>query len=82
LPDDVKGTDVTEPSARMPNYETDLSRDEFESLLSALGWEKELSDDGKAMIYKKDGAKYSVREDAKSTDGPTADFSIPLVKDR
>jgi hypothetical protein len=51
----------------MPNYETDLTRSEFESELSQLGWTKEPSPDGKVMIYTKDGAKYIVRDDAKST---------------
>ncbi len=77
LPDDIKGTDVTKPSARMPNYSSNLTRDEFESLLTQQGWTKELSPDGKAMIYSKDGAEYVVRDDAKSTEGPTADFYHP-----
>jgi hypothetical protein len=78
LPDTIKGTDVTKSGATMPNYETDLTRREFETTLSNLGWAKEPSPDGKAIIYMKDGAKYSVRDDAKSTGGPTADFSHPL----
>jgi len=77
LPDDVKGTDVTRPGARMANYESDLTRDEFESLLSELGWTKEPSPDGKVMINTKDGAEYVVRDDAKTTKGPTADFYHP-----
>jgi hypothetical protein len=78
LPDDViKGIDVTKPRATMPNYEVDLSRSAFESELSQLGWTKEPSPDGKVMIYTKDGAKYILREDAKSTGGPTADFYHP-----
>ncbi|MGA9488122.1 MAG: hypothetical protein WBV25_13780 [Methylocella sp.] len=77
LPDTVKGVDVTKNAATMPNYKTDLSRSEFESQLSQLGWAKEPSKDGKAMIYTKDGAKYSVRDNAKSTEGPAADFFHP-----
>ena len=77
LPDDIKGTDETRPSATMPNYKSDLTRDEFESRLSELGWSKEPSKDGAAMIYTKDGAKYVVRDEAKSTGGPTADFYHP-----
>jgi hypothetical protein len=78
LPDTVKGIDVTKNGATMPNYKTDLSRSEFESQLSQLGWAKEPSKDGKAMIYTKDGAKYSVRDDAKSTEEPSADFFHPF----
>jgi hypothetical protein len=77
LPDTIKGTDTTDRSAGMANYDTDLSRSEFESELSQLGWTKEPSPDGKVMIYTKDGAKYTVRDDAKSTGGPTADFYHP-----
>ena len=78
LPDTVKGVDVTKNGATMPNYKTDLSRSEFELQLSQLGWAKEPSKDGKAMIYTKDGAKYSVRDDAKSTEEPSADFFHPF----
>jgi hypothetical protein len=77
LPDTIKGVDTTKPSATMANYKVDLSRAEFESELSQLGWTKEPSKDGLAMNYLKDGAKYSVRDDAKSTEGPTADFYHP-----
>lgn len=52
LPDDIKGTDVTEPGARMANYKLDMSRSEFENELSELGWTKEPSKDGNAMNYK------------------------------
>jgi hypothetical protein len=34
----VKGTDVSESSARMPNYELDLTRSEFEARLREQGW--------------------------------------------
>jgi hypothetical protein len=61
----------------MANYKADLSRSEFESALSKLGWTKEPSPDGQVMIYRKGGAKYIVRDDAKSTKGPTADFYHP-----
>jgi hypothetical protein len=68
LPDDIKAIDTTK---------TDLTRSEFESELSQLGWTKEPSDDGKAMNYFEAGAKYSVRDNAKSTWEPTADFYHP-----
>jgi hypothetical protein len=78
LPDNIKGIDTTDSGAGMANYKTDLTRPEFESQLSQLGWTKEPSKDGEAMIYTKDGAKYSVRDNAKSTGEPTAEFSHPL----
>jgi hypothetical protein len=53
----IKGTDATKRGATMPNYETDLTRSEFETTLSQSGWAKEPSPDGKAMNYTKDGAK-------------------------
>lgn len=33
-----------------------------------------MSKDGKAVNYQKDGAKYTVRDNAKSTGRPTADY--------
>jgi hypothetical protein len=78
LPDTVKGVDVTKNGATMPNYKTDLSRSEFESQLSQLGWAKEPSKDGEATNYKKDGAKYSIRSFSNSTEGPTAEFFHPF----
>jgi hypothetical protein len=77
LPDDIKGIDTTDRGAGTANYDTYLSRSEFESELSRLGWAKEQSADGKVMIYTKDGAKYIVGDDAKSTGEPTADFYHP-----
>ncbi len=77
LPDDIKGIDTTDPGAGMVNYDTYLTRSEFESELSRLGWTKESSLGGKVVIYTKDGARYVVRDDAKSTGGPTADFYHP-----
>jgi hypothetical protein len=71
----VKGTDVSESSARMPNYVLGLTRSEFEAKLRDLGWRAELSSDGKAMNYfSPGGTKYSIRDDAKTFDGPTADY--------
>ncbi|MGH6836363.1 MAG: hypothetical protein ACREC9_12645 [Methylocella sp.] len=78
LPDTIEGTDITEPRARMPNYEVDLSRSEFESELLELGWTEEPSPDGKVLIFPKDGARYTVREFSDSTDGPTAEFFHPF----
>ena len=78
LPDDIKGIDTTDRGARMPNYDNYLTRSEFESELSQLGWTKKPSPDGEVMIYTKDGAKYTVRDFSRSTDGPTAEFFHPF----
>ena len=50
------------------------TRKEFEESLVRDGWEKKLTNDGKGDIYEKDGERYVLRNDAKSTDGPTADY--------
>ena len=77
LPDDViNGIDVTKPRATMPNYEVDLSRSEFESELSQLGWTKEPSPDGKVMIYTKEADFYHPRGD-----GESIDMKLRLRKD-
>lgn len=60
--------------ARVTNRVTDVSRSTFEKNLSNSGWSKSASKDGKVTNYEKDGAKYSVRDNAKSTGGPTADY--------
>jgi hypothetical protein len=78
LPDDIKGIDTTDRGAGMANYDTYLTRSEFESELSQLGWTKKSSLDGKVVIYTKDGAKYIVRDFSDSTDGPTAEFFHPF----
>lgn len=77
LPENVRATDSTNPYATMPNYKTDLTRSEFESILSKLGWTREDRPKGIVENYRKDGARYSIRDDAKSTGGPTADFYHP-----
>jgi len=45
-----------------------------------LGWTRESRADGIVENYRKDGAKYSIRNDARSTGGPTADFYHPRGK--
>lgn len=68
--------DVTKPRSK-PNVETDVTREEFEKELKDDKWEEVPSKDGKAISYKKDGAEYVVRDNAKSTGGPTADYYKP-----
>ena len=69
-----KYLDRTKPGSRFPNRGTDVTRAELEKNLSESGWSKSVSKDGKVTNFEKDGARYSVREGAKSTGGPTADY--------
>jgi hypothetical protein len=45
------------------------------------GWKKSTSKDGKVVNYEKDGHRYSVREQSKSSGGPTADYYKPGSKE-
>ena len=65
--------DITKGNS-VKNIQTDVKRADFESNLSANGWNKSTSKDGLTTIYEKDGAKYVIRDNAKSTGTPTADF--------
>ncbi|MFT8318072.1 MAG: RHS repeat-associated core domain-containing protein, partial [Sporolactobacillus sp.] len=67
--------DVTDKDSRYANRETNVTKKEFEKNLKNNGWKKTKSKDGNADIFTKKGAKYSVRDHAKSHDGPTADFT-------
>jgi hypothetical protein len=53
---------LPEPGARMANYKSDATRNEFESLLLELGWEKELSDEWPMTTA---GSRPAVDSDAK-----------------
>ncbi|WP_236716181.1 polymorphic toxin type 10 domain-containing protein, partial [Leptospira interrogans] len=66
--------DVSENRTRVPNRGTDVSKSEFEMNLRKNGWNEKLSDDGKVNIFTKDNKKYTTRDDAKSTQGPTAEY--------
>jgi RHS repeat-associated protein len=72
-----KYEDITSPTSRYHNRGTDVTRQEFEKNLVEEGWTKSVSKDGKVVIYEKEGARYVIREDAKSTGGPTADYYKP-----
>jgi RHS repeat-associated protein len=67
-------TDVTRASSRVANRATDVSKAAFEKNLVDSGWLRSVSKDGKAIILEKDGARYILRDGAKSTGGATADF--------
>ena len=60
--------------SKEPNIETNVSSNDFQANLKKGGFKSGTSKDGKTQIYTKDGKSYSVREKAKSTGGPTADF--------
>ena len=66
--------DVTRAGSRVANRATDVTKSQFEKNLMDSGFTRSLSRDGKAIILEKDGAKYILRDGAKSTGGPTADF--------
>lgn len=71
---------MTAAGSRFSNRVTDVTRDQFEKNLLDSGFSQTLSKDGKAIILGKDGARYSLRDRAKSTGGPTADFYKPDSK--
>ena len=50
-----------------------VSRADFGKNLESNGFSKSVSKDGKGTIYEKAGVKYTVRDSAKSTGGPTAE---------
>jgi len=72
--------DITRGKGNVPNRETNLTRAEFEQNLSSAGWTKTVRGNGKVVEYTKDGYRYVVRDSAKSTGGPTADFYKPGSK--
>lgn len=69
-----KYEDVTKSGSRYANRSIDVTKSDFEKVLLKDGWQKSASKDGKTIILTKDGAKYVLRDAAKSTGGPTADF--------
>jgi hypothetical protein len=56
------------------NRNTDVGRTEFEKNLRTGDWKESRSADGKVTIIEKDGARYVLRDNAKSTGRPSADF--------
>jgi RHS repeat-associated protein len=55
------------------NRATNASRADFGKNLEANGFTKSVSKDGKVTIFQKDAIKYTIRDTAKSTGGPTAE---------
>lgn len=68
---------VTEAGASRPNVETNVTEKQFKQNLEKGGWDKITSKDGKCDIFTKDGSKYVMRNNAKSTNGPTVDYYKP-----
>jgi hypothetical protein len=66
--------DRTTKGRSVENRHTNVARQEFEQNLRENGWRESKSADGKVTIFEKDGAKYVLRDNAKSTGGPSADF--------
>ncbi|MGI0535649.1 hypothetical protein KFD70_25695 [Bacillus pfraonensis] len=67
--------DVTKSSSRFQNRQTNLTRSQFEKNLSKSGWKSNRSKDGNVTIMTKNGAKYVIRNNAKSTGKPSADYT-------
>jgi RHS repeat-associated protein len=67
-------SEITNVGSRVANRGTDVTKAEFEKNLTESGFVKTVSKDGKATILEKDGSRYVLRDQAKSTGGPTADF--------
>jgi RHS repeat-associated protein len=66
--------DVTRAGSRYFNRATDVTKSQLEKNLIDSGFTRAISKNGKAIILLKDGAKYILRDAAKSTGGATADF--------
>ena len=65
-------TDIT-TGGSIRNVRTDVGKAEFEANLVESGYVQSLSKDGKADIFSKDGARYTVREDS-NAGYPTAEY--------
>ncbi|MBA8889502.1 RHS repeat-associated protein [Dokdonella fugitiva] len=72
-----KYLDTTLRGSRYANRTTDVSIVDFEKNLVESGWARSVSQDGKVILLEKDGARYTLRENAKSTGGPTAEYFAP-----
>nr|MDT0661119.1 RHS repeat-associated core domain-containing protein [Micromonospora sp. DSM 115978] len=70
-----KYEDITDPKSRFANRLTDVGHEEFADNLVARGWTRSTSKDGQTLIFQKDGAKYVLREKAKTYGGWTAEFT-------
>ena len=62
----------------MPNRLTDVGPREFGNTLESNGWNRVEKDWG--IVYEKDGARYQLRDHAKTHGGWTAEFFKPGSK--
>jgi RHS repeat-associated protein len=69
----VNKTETSRGKKSIENRETDVTNSEFGKNLEAEGYGKTTSKDGKVTNYEKGDKKYSVRDNANSTNKPTAD---------
>jgi len=64
--------DITEPGS-IPNIRTNVPKGKFEDNLVDSGFEQGTSRDGKVKIFTKGNKKFTTRDTARSTGGPSAD---------
>ena len=68
-----KYEDITKSGSKLFNFNTDVTKIEFEQNLLDNGFTKSTSKDGNVNIFTKGDTKYTTREFSKSTGGPTAE---------
>jgi hypothetical protein len=68
-----KYEDITKSGSKLFNFNTDVTKIEIEKNLLDNGFTKSTSQDGNVNIFTKGDTKYTTREFAKSTGGPTAE---------
>jgi len=73
-PCDVSKYDDITTGGSKQNRLTNVTHTEFGDNLVANGFSRTASADGKVLIYRKDGVKYTVREKADSYTGWTAEY--------
>jgi hypothetical protein len=73
--------DITRDGS-VPNRQTEVKRAEFERQLTDSGYNKSVSKDGKVTIYDRGQERYVLRDEAKSTDRPTADYYRDYQNDK
>lgn len=67
--------DITKGRSSIRNIGTDARHTEFSETLTAGGWSSRTVGNGKATLFEKDGARYSLREQAGSYGGWTAEYT-------
>ena len=75
--DRIRVKDVTEPGSRLPNFDVDKTKTQFEDHLLKNGFDKSVIDTpkGPVNVFSKNGKKeFTTRDFARSTDGPTGEI--------